>query len=195
MIFNPSTVNPLTLPSLPLECRKALPKCAGIYFAIDSEEVVQYIGRSNNIQYRWSQHHRKYQLEQIGGIKIAWIELSDETLLSEIEKALIEWFDPPLNRRFAVVRCKTNETINLPTVSKVRWKLKEAMVRRKITNRALASELQVHPTSISRLKTQDVLPEIGGEALRSLINAINKLSVAGFGSCTLPELIELVEET
>jgi hypothetical protein len=48
---------------------------------------------------------------------------------------------------------------------------------------------------ISRLKTQDVLPEIGGEALVALINAINKLSVAGFGSCTLPELIELIEET
>jgi hypothetical protein len=107
---------------------------------------VQYIGRSNNIQYRWLQHHRKLQLEQIGGVKIAWIELSDENLLSEIEKALIEWFDPPLNRRFAVVRCK-NETINLPKVSKACWKLKEAMDRRKITNRALASELQVHPTS------------------------------------------------
>jgi hypothetical protein len=30
-MFNPSTVDPLTLPSLPLECRKALPKCAGSY--------------------------------------------------------------------------------------------------------------------------------------------------------------------
>jgi putative transcriptional regulator len=87
-----------------------------------------------------------------------------------------------------------NVVLDSPTVSKVRWKLREVMARRKITNRALASELQVHPTSISRLKTQDVLPEIGGEALRSLINAINKLSIAGFGSCTLPELIELVEE-
>ena len=88
-----------------------------------------------------------------------------------------------------------NVVLDLPTVSKVRWKLREVMARRKITNRALASELQVHPTSVSRLKTQDVLPEIGGEALVALINAINKLSISGFGSCTLPELIELVEET
>jgi putative transcriptional regulator len=87
-----------------------------------------------------------------------------------------------------------NAVLNSPMVSKVRWKLREVMARRKITNRALASELQVHPTSISRLKTQDVLPEIGGDALRQLINAINKLSVGGFESCDLSELIELVKE-
>ena len=82
--------------------------------------------------------------------------------------------------------------LKLPTVSKVRWKLREVMARRKITNKALSDELRVHPTSISRLKTQDVLPEIGGETLRQLINAINKLSIEGYSSCTLPELIELV---
>ncbi len=82
--------------------------------------------------------------------------------------------------------------LKLPTVSKVRWKLREVMARRKITNKALADELKVHPTSISRLKNQDVLPEIGGEALGQLINAINKLSVKGYGSCSLQELIELV---
>lgn len=84
--------------------------------------------------------------------------------------------------------------LDLPKVNKVRWKLREAMARRKITNKTLASELQVHPTSISRLKSQDILPEIGGETLRHLINAINKLSVDGYGACTLSELIELVEE-
>ena len=81
---------------------------------------------------------------------------------------------------------------NPPIVRKVRWKLREVMARRKITNKALADELKVHPTTISRLKTQDVLSEIGGEVLCQLINAMNKLSVEGFGFCSLPELIELV---
>ncbi|MBW4512193.1 MAG: hypothetical protein KME64_37725 [Scytonematopsis contorta HA4267-MV1] len=54
--------------------------------------------------------------------------------------------------------------------------------------------LKVHPTSISRLKTQDVLPSIGGETLRELINAINQLSVQGFGNCDLLELMELIED-
>lgn len=78
-------------------------------------------------------------------------------------------------------------------MSKVLWKLRFVMKQRGITNKALASELKVHPTTISRLKTQDVLPEIGGEVLCELINAINKLSVEGFGCCSLPELIELVK--
>ncbi len=30
-------INPLALPSLPLEWRKALPECPGVYFAIDDQ--------------------------------------------------------------------------------------------------------------------------------------------------------------
>ena len=78
--------------------------------------------------------------------------------------------------------------------SVVRWKLREVMARRRITNKALADELKAHPTSISRIKTQDILPEIGGEALGRLIDGINKLSVEGFGYCTLEELAELVSQ-
>ena len=78
--------------------------------------------------------------------------------------------------------------------SVVRWKLREVMARRRITNKALADELQAHPTSISRIKTQDVLPEIGGEALGKLIDGINKLSIEDYGNCTLDELTEVVCE-
>ncbi len=60
--------------------------------------------------------------------------------------------------------------------------------------KALATELNVHPTSISRLRTQDVLPEIGGEVLGRLIDGINKLTIEGYGDCTLEELTELVSE-
>ena len=84
--------------------------------------------------------------------------------------------------------------LNQRKVSIVRWKLREVMARRRITNKALAIELDVHPTSISRLRTQDVLPEIGGEVLGRLIDGINKLTVEGYGDCTLEELTELVSE-
>ncbi len=77
-------------------------------------------------------------------------------------------------------------------MSVVRWKLREVMARRRITNKALAMELNVHPTSISRLRTQDLLPEIGGEVLGRIIDGINKLTVEGYGDCTLEELTELV---
>ncbi|BAZ16752.1 hypothetical protein NIES4071_86300 [Calothrix sp. NIES-4071] len=74
----------------------------------------------------------------------------------------------------------------------VRWKLREVMARRKITNKALADELGIHQTTVSRLKTQDVLPEIGGVVLGQMIDAINKLSKDSYGACDLSELIELV---
>ncbi|MFN6475250.1 hypothetical protein [Nostoc sp. DedQUE07] len=45
-MINPSTINPLALLSVPLEMRSQLPITPYIYFAIDSEGVVQYIGRS-----------------------------------------------------------------------------------------------------------------------------------------------------
>ncbi len=87
-----------------------------------------------------------------------------------------------------------NPISNQRKVSVVRWKLREVMARRRITNKALATELNVHPTSISRLRTQDVLPEIGGEVLGRLIDGINKLTIEGYGDCTLEELTELVSE-
>jgi hypothetical protein len=56
--ITPEQINLSTLPSVSLDCRKDLPECPGIYFAVDSAGTVQYIGRSNNIRQRWSQHHR-----------------------------------------------------------------------------------------------------------------------------------------
>lgn len=47
-------VNPETLPSIPLAQKSKLPVCPGIYFAIDGEEKVLYIGCSKNINQRWS---------------------------------------------------------------------------------------------------------------------------------------------
>lgn len=96
-MINPSTLNPLTLPSLPLERRSLLPVTPCIYFAIDSEGVVQYIGRSGNLQLRWEYHHRQKQLELIDGIIIAWLTIDSPDLLIEVEAALINWFSPPLN--------------------------------------------------------------------------------------------------
>ncbi len=96
-MISPSTINPLTLPSVPLEQRSLLPQIPCIYFAIDSEGVVQYIGQSGNLQLRWEYHHRQKQLELIDGIAIAWLTIDSPELLIEIEAALINWFNPPLN--------------------------------------------------------------------------------------------------
>lgn len=98
-IIAPEQINPLNLPSVPLDCRKALPECPGIYFAIDSAGAVQYIGRSNNIRQRWLTHHRYSQLEALGSVAVAWLQVSDSLLLPSIEAALIEYFQPLLNNQ------------------------------------------------------------------------------------------------
>lgn len=82
---------------MPLEMRSQLPTTPAIYLAIDAANQIQYVGRAVNLQRRWLQHHRYSELSDLGGVRIAWLEVSAPKLLPEIEKALIEWFRPPLN--------------------------------------------------------------------------------------------------
>jgi predicted DNA-binding protein len=98
-MINPETIELSSLPSLSLLQRKDLPEVSGIYFVINNQGVIQYIGKSINLKQRWQQHHRLSQLEELPDIKIAWLEVSDHSLLLEIERALIHWFKPSLNRR------------------------------------------------------------------------------------------------
>ncbi len=97
-MINPSTINPLTLPSVALEERSQLPITPCIYFAIDSEGVVQYIGRAENLKQRWVSHHRYEYLKLCSQVKISYLQIDDIVFLPEIEAALIRHFDPPINR-------------------------------------------------------------------------------------------------
>lgn len=97
-MINPETIDISVLPSVPLGQRSKLPQAAGIYFAIDSAGQIQYIGKSVNLRNRWGLHHRINQLERIGGVRIAWLEVEETSLLTSIEAALINWFAPSLNR-------------------------------------------------------------------------------------------------
>lgn len=96
-MIDPQAVNLATLPWLPLSERSAFPRQPAIYFAINSNEEVQYIGISQDPKQRWSRHHRYEQLNSIGKVKIAYLFVEDVTLLRSIESALIAWFQPPLN--------------------------------------------------------------------------------------------------
>lgn len=86
------------LPSVTLHDLDHLPTTPCIYFAIDSQRVVQYIGRSVNPKARWTLHHRQNEISNLSEVKIAWLEVSDSRLLFSIESALISWFKPPLNK-------------------------------------------------------------------------------------------------
>lgn len=97
-MINPQSINPSTLPSVSLPDREQLPTTPCVYFAIDEQGVVQYIGRSVNPQARWRCHHRYQQLSGMSGIKISYLLLEEAELLPEVEAALISFFQPRLNR-------------------------------------------------------------------------------------------------
>lgn len=95
--MNPATINPLDLPSVPLSARRQLPECPAVYFVLDGMEVL-YIGKSVNLAQRWVGHHRLKQAQKVASYpRIAWMELGDASLLDEIERALIQHFEPRLN--------------------------------------------------------------------------------------------------
>lgn len=95
-----ATINPITLPSLLLCERAALPDIPAIYFALAADNVVLYIGKAQRLSERWKStiHHRYAELAQMGDIRLAWLSVDDEALLYGIEAACIDHFKPVLNR-------------------------------------------------------------------------------------------------
>lgn len=94
-----TSINPLKLPSVHLSELKKLPDCTAIYFAIDSENRILYVGQAANLALRWRNHHRQYQLEEIdktSTVRVAWLAWNSAGL-DEAEKTLIKHFHPLLN--------------------------------------------------------------------------------------------------
>ena len=96
-MISPESIDFLALPSVQLSDKRSLPHCPAIYFVLDGEEVV-YIGQTNSLLLRWQAHHKLKECKALKNPRIAWIEISDTTLVLDIEAALIEWFKPPLNK-------------------------------------------------------------------------------------------------
>ena len=67
--------------------------------------------------------------------------------------------------------------------SVLKWRLREMMARKKVTNRELANYLQVHETTIARMKSPDVMPKIDGNTLSSICKYLD---------CDISDLLEEV---
>ena len=67
----------------------------------------------------------------------------------------------------------------------LRWKLRQVMADRNVSNRALASAIGIHETNVSNMKRRDSMPRIDGETLEALCKALN---------CTPFELLEYMPE-
>ena len=140
-------INPLALPLLPLAERRFLPAIPAIYFCLDVDGNVLYVGGTSNLRQRWRAHHKYTHLKSID-VRLAWLECSDLCLLPEIESALIDYFNPPLNRLSYSVGTKT-ATDSLE--GELICKLPQLMEAKGINQKDLAAATGLSPTTISKL--------------------------------------------
>ncbi len=83
----------LQLSKVTLQTKELLPEISGIYYVIDENNNVWYIGKAKNICKRWrgKSHHRIYQLQaQKKKHFTIYYEQVSESQLDNIEKQRIE---------------------------------------------------------------------------------------------------------
>lgn len=90
------------LPHLPLPQRDCLPDCPAVYFAVDADDHVLYVGKASNLRTRWQGHHRLDQLTRIHKkqpVRISWLDCSDRPQqLDDLEAEYIDLYTPLLNQ-------------------------------------------------------------------------------------------------
>src|SRR4051812_41778185 len=79
-------VIPAHLPSLPMDQRHALPDVPAIYFALGDSGQILYIGKAVSLNGSWKTHHRLTELQRLGNVRLAWIELESEEFPDEVEQ-------------------------------------------------------------------------------------------------------------
>lgn len=139
-MINPTALDIATLPSLPLESRIDFPEATCIYFAIDPQGEIQYIGQTKNLKQRWYGHQLYPKLSSSNGVRIAYLPV-DADLLISVEAALIQWFDPPLNR----VALPAKEGQGRQT--SIKNKIKPFLSSRGITRYRFTKETGISPTT------------------------------------------------
>ena len=96
LAIDPKDINPLALPSLPLESRRNLPNKSALYFVFDEDDEMLYIGKTVSLIKRRQGHHRLAELKQLGNVRIAWIEC-DAVIMDSLETTFVTYFQLLLN--------------------------------------------------------------------------------------------------
>lgn len=114
-IIDPELVNLKSLPFVSIEDRHLLPDSQGIYFVIDADDKIQYIGKvfgSKGFCKRWenSRHHRYDQLIKLESVKIAYLETDNIESIDQLEKDFIALYKPILNKT-AVIRLRPEKQL------------------------------------------------------------------------------------
>lgn len=86
----------LTLPAVPIDKRKGLPQSCCVYFVLNVQGCVLYVGQTNNLARRWYRHEQMPQFQAYQATHLAWLPL-DGLLLNAIEATFIAALKPPCN--------------------------------------------------------------------------------------------------
>ena len=113
----------LNLPKVSLETKELLPDYSGIYYVVDENKLVWYIGKAKNIYKRWhgKAHHRIYQLKQLKHKNFTiFYERIDLARLDSREKQQINKYDPHLNNSpVKSKKVRPTETLLRETINKI----------------------------------------------------------------------------
>ena len=161
-MIDPQVLDVFALPSINLIERSQLPAVPCIYFAIDSQRVIQYIGQTKNLRSRMLTHHRAEQFEA-SKMQIAYLPIDTPELLYEIESALISWFEPPLNGSGVIKALRETQ---------LKWRLAAVMADREVDNDRLHELTGLHRGTISKLRNNPP-SRVDMDTLNKLCEALN----------------------
>ena len=84
---------------MPLSQLANLPAEPGIYIAVDDANRVWYVGIADSIRERLTNHDRTADFKDRGVTALAWVQEQSPMRRRSLEKELIEYFHPPLNKQ------------------------------------------------------------------------------------------------
>ncbi|MEC4892691.1 MAG: hypothetical protein SAL07_04410 [Oscillatoria sp. PMC 1051.18] len=113
----------LALPKVLLSVKELLPELSGIYYVVDENNTIWYIGKAKNINKRWQGkgHHRIYQLEaQKQKHFTIYYEAVSQSELDRVEKQRISKYHPHLNSSPVKTKnVRPTETLLRETLAKI----------------------------------------------------------------------------
>lgn len=98
-MINPANIDLSELPCAGFKDRHSFPSTPCVYFVLNTENKVLYIGKATCASNRWYTHHQQQNLETLNAVKLAWILVDNKIALTAIESAMIYYFSPPLNQK------------------------------------------------------------------------------------------------
>jgi len=92
-LLAPQNIDVRDLPCIPITDLHLLPVESGLYFVINQDHLILYIGQTKSLLTRWMTHHRRKLYLDDPSLKLAWI-LVPITDLIDTEEAFITYFNP-----------------------------------------------------------------------------------------------------